>query len=320
MVVLMALALAVSRSRSAHGSTEAVPADERTRPDTPSSHHAGFASVSALAGRNPPATQQTKDARGASLEFPEAWPRYLDAYLKDFLGANRGQEGDAITSIRASHPHLTRKRIWSRIVYLSLTNRKRAPYQKHEWGAQEDAILRSEYGQSRASSTRAIGKILTMHPDWSRDAIAWHARTLGLAQRRARSHERWSSTLDHYLLSLMDCQLDTIARRLRRSQKSILARLRRLGWTAEFFGGFKTKDLVLDLRVPEATVNDWVRRAWLQRKRGRITEESLRSLCRQHPEEIPFETLAPEARSWLRLSMDYGRSTVTRRGGQRSTN
>ena len=319
----MALALAVSRSRSARGSTEAVPVDEGTRPDTPSSHHAGFAtisSVSALAGRNPRATEQTKDAKGASLEFPEAWPRYLDAYLKDFLGTNRGQEGNAITSIQASHPHLTRKRIWSRIVYLSLTNRKRAPYRKHEWGAQEDAILRSEYGQSRASATRAIEKILAMHPDWSRDAIVWHARTLGLTQRRTRSHQRWSSTLDHYLLSLMDCQLDTIAKRLRRSRKSILARLRRLGWTAEFFGGFKTKDLVLDLRVPESTVNGWVRRGWLQRKRGRITEESLRSLCRRHPEQIPFETLAPEARNWLKLSMDYGRGMVVRRGGRRTTN
>jgi hypothetical protein len=161
--------------------------------------------------------------------------------------------------------------------------------------------------------------ILAMHPDWSRDAIVWRARTLGLTQRRATSHQRWSSTLDHYLLSLMDCQLDTIARRLRRSRKSVLARLRRLGWRAEFFGGLKTKDLVLDLRVPEATVNGWVRRGWLQRKKGRITEESLRSLCRYHPDEIPFETLAPEARSWLRLSMDYGRGAVARRGQRRNS-
>jgi hypothetical protein len=95
--------------------------------------------------------------------------------------------------------------------------------------------------------------------------------------------------------------------------------LRRARWTAEFFGGFKSKDLVLDLRVPEATVSGWVRRGWLQRKRGRITDESLRSFCRRHPEEIPFETLAPEARNWLRLSMDYGRGMVVRRGKRRNT-
>jgi hypothetical protein len=96
-----------------------------------------------------------------------------------------------------------------------------------------------------------------------------------------------------------------------------LARLRRLGWTAEFFGGFKTKDLVLDLRVSEATVNAWVGRGWLQRKKGRITDKSLRSFCWHHPEEIPFETLAPETRSWLRLSMEYGRGVTTHRGGRR---
>ena len=104
-VVLMALALTVSRSRSARGCTEAVPADERTRPVAPSGHHACPAipsPASSLTGRIPPATQQTKDSRGASLELAEAWPRRLDDYLKDFLGANRGQEGDAITSTCAA--------------------------------------------------------------------------------------------------------------------------------------------------------------------------------------------------------------------------
>lgn len=275
--------------------------------------------IPVLPSSEPPATPQAKDIGGRSLEFSEPWPRYLDAYLKDFLGSNRGQEGQAIGAIQPSHPDLTRKRIWSRIVYLGLTNRKRVPCRKHEWTAEEDAILRSEYGRSRASSSSAIEKILAMHPDWSRDAVVWRARTLGLTQRRTIPYQRWSSTLDHYLLSLMDCQLDTIAKRLKRSKKSVLARLRRLGWRAEFFGGFKTKDLVLDLRVPEATVNCWVRRGWLQRKKGRITEESLRSLCRHHPNEIPFERLAPETRSWLRLSMDYDRGTVVRRGKRRTT-
>jgi hypothetical protein len=166
----------------------------------------------------------------------------------------------------------------------------------------------------------AIEKILQLHPEWSRDAVVWRARVLGLTRHRATPPELWSPTLDHYLLSLMGCQLETIARRLKRSKQSVLARLRRLGWGADFFGGFKTKDLVLDLRVSEAQVNRWVRRAWLERKKGRITEESLRSLCRHHPEEIPFDTLVPETQNWLRLSMDYGRGTVVRHGGRKKKN
>ena len=314
----MALALAVSRISSFDGSGRAASTEERIRSRASSDLRAYPASPSripVLPSSKPPATHQAKDIGRRSLEFSEPWPRYLDAYLKDFLGSNRGQEGQAIASIQTSHPDLTKKRIWSRIVCLGLTNRKRAPCRKHQWTAEDDAILRSEYGRSRASSHKAIETILSLHPDWSRDAVVWRARTLGLTQHRTAPYQRWSSTLDHYLLSLMDCQLDTIAKRLKRSKKSVLARLRRLGWSAEFFGGFKTKDLVLDLRVPETAVNRWVCLGWLERKKGRITEDSLRRFCRHHADEIPFETLAPETRNWLRLSMDYGRGRVVQRGG-----
>lgn len=198
-----------------------------------------------------------------------------------------------------------------------INSRGRQRFQRHQWTAVEDGILLDGYGSSRASSHEAIDRILEMHPDWSRDAVVWRARVLGLTQQRTTPVERWKSTHDHFLLSLMGCQIDTIARRLNRSKKSVLARLRRLGWSADFFGGFKTKDLVVDLRVPETTVNYWVRNGWLERKKGRITEDSLRWLCRHHPEEIPFVTLAPEAQNWLLLSMDYGRGSVVRHGGRR---
>jgi hypothetical protein len=202
---------------------------------------------------------------------------------------------------------LSERLIWSRIVYLGLTDRKRPPYREHEWTAVEDEILRSEYGRSRASSHEAIEKILAMHPGWSRDSIIWRARTLGLTQHRERPHQVWTPTADYLLLSLRGCQPDTIAKRLGCTKESAQSRLRRLGWGADFFGGFKTKDLVRDLRVPETAVKRWVRLGWLQRKKGRITEESLRWLCRNHPEEIPFEALAPVARNWLTLSLGYRR-------------
>ncbi len=229
-----------------------------------------------------------KNGRARTPALFDTWPVDLDGRLIELLSPTEKAEQHAISAIRASHPELPEDLIWSRIVYLGLTERKRRPYRKHDWTDAEDQILRNEYGRSRESSRSAIDKILEMHPEWSRDAIVWHARVLGLTQHRAVPHDRWSSTLDHYLLSLMGCQLETIARRLKRSKKAVLARLRRLGWGADFFGGFKTKDLVLDLRISEVVVNTWVRRGWLERKKGRITEESLRWLCRHHPEEIPF--------------------------------
>lgn len=257
------------------------------------------------------------DIRTTSFPPFDSWPLELDRVLKEILSTTPDAEREAITAIRASHPEIAKDLIWSRIVYLGLTDRTRRPYRKHEWTDAEDQILREEYGHNRASSRDAIDKILELHPGWSRDAIVWRARVLGLTQHRAVPPEPWSPALDHLLLSLMGCQLDTVARRLDRSKKSVLARLRRLGWGADFFGGFKTKDLVMDLRVSEAEVNSWVHRGWLDRKKGRITEESLRWLCRHHPDEIPFETLTPETQNWLRLSMDYGRGAVVRHGGRR---
>ena len=139
---------------------------------------------------------------------------------------------------------------------------------------------------------------------------------MGLTQRRELPYQAWTPVLDDLLLSLQGCQPETIANRLGCTKESAVGRLRRLGWGAEFFGGFKTKDLVRDLRVPETAVERWVRLGWLQRKRGRITEESLRWLCRYHPEEIPFETLAPEARNWVVRSLGYARATLAQSSGR----
>jgi hypothetical protein len=252
-----------------------------------------------------------KNSRGRFAPFAE-WPRELDTFLIESLAGTGRDERDAVASIRRSHPQFSEDLIWSRIVYLGLTDRKRRPYRKHEWTAEEDEILRSEYGRGRASTQAAIEKILAMHPDWSRDAVVWRARALGLSHHRDRRHHVWTPGLDRLLLSLQGCQPDTIAKRLGCTKASALGRLRRLGRGAEFFGGFKTKDLVRELRVPETAVDRWIRLGWLQRKRGRITEDSLRWLCRQHPEEIPFETLAPEARNWLKLSLGYGRGRKAR--------
>jgi hypothetical protein len=257
-----------------------------------------------------------KNGRG-SFSSLDTWQPHLDSYLIEMLARSRGTEREAIAFIRRSHRQFSERLIWSRIVYLGLTDRKRPPYRKHEWTAEEDQILRNEYGRSRTSSHDAIEKILTMHPDWSRDTVICRARALGLTQPRELPYRAWTPALDHLLLSLRGCQPDTIAKRLRCTKESALGRLRRLGWGAEFFGGFKTKDLVRELRVPETAVERWVRLGWLARKKGRITEASLRWLCRHHSEEIPFETLAPEARNWLTLSLGYGREALARSRDQK---
>lgn len=298
------------------------------QPTSPGS--SGTASVNARTRSNPPlnggtVSPQSRAGGISSASMPgraknaklfrehafDTWPPELDRDLRKTL-ASKGHERQAIEIVRAFHPEIPENVIWARILYLGLSDRIRPPYRKHRWCQEDDDILRRNYGRSRGDSHEAIEEILRRHPEWSRDSVIWRARVLGLSQVEHVPHLRWSPALDNRLISLMGCQLDTIAHRLSRSRKSIQARLRRLGYTSDFFGGFKTKDLILDLRVTETTVVHWTQLGWIERKAGRVTEESLRWLCRNHPEEITFDTLSRDIQNWLRLSMNYspGSSSV----------
>jgi hypothetical protein len=228
----------------------------------------------------------------------------LDDFLRQSARAHKDHERRSIETIRNTHPGFSKKMIWERIVYLGLTKRTRPPYDAHEWTEVEDDILRAEYGKGRDGAHSATRKILTLHPDWSHDAVAWRAQALGVTNRREAPNRRWDQKLDEALRELADCTLDTIARRLGRSPKAILARVRRLGFDATFFGGQKSKDLVRYLNVSEGQVKSWVRLGWLRRRNGRITDDSLAQFCREHSELIPFESLSVEAQNWIR-SLGY---------------
>ena len=309
----MPKAVASYQQPTSPGSPGTASVNARTRSNPPL--NGGTVSPQPRAGgislANVPGSAIAKSAKPLRAHAFDTWPPELDADLKKIL-AVKGHERQAIDLIRGFHPEIPEDLTWARIVYLGLTRRIRAPYRKHVWTQEDDDVLRRDYGHSRNASHEAIEEILRRHPEWSRDAVIWRAHALGLSQVQPELHQRWSHALDHRLLSLMGCQLDTIARRLDRSKKSIQARLRRLGHSSDFFGGFKTKDLIFDLRVTGTTVARWVRLGWIKRKAGRVTEESLLWLCRNHPEEIAFEALSREVQNWLRLSMDYGRGTMPR--------
>jgi len=306
----MPKAVASHQQPTSPGSPGTASVDERTRMNPPL--NGGTVSPRPRAGGISPASVPgSAMARSAKLLRAHAfdtWPPELDADLKTTLASKR-HEREAIDLIRGFHPEIPESLIWARIVYLGLSDRIRSPYRKHIWSQEDDNILWRDYGRSRNASHNAIEEILRRHPEWSRDSVVWRAHVLGLSWTGRVAHQRWSPALDHRLLSLTGCPLDTISRRLNRSKKSIQARLRRLGFASDFFGGFKTKDLILDLRITGTTVVRWARLGWIKRKAGRVSEDSLRQLCRNHPEEIPFETLNREVQNWLKLSMDYGRGS-----------
>lgn len=234
------------------------------------------------------------------------WTAELDDFLRDSARSGEDHERRSIDSIRRGHPGIAKSPIWERIVYLGLTKRTRPPYDSHEWTDVEDMILVAEYGNGREGAHAATMKILALHPEWTHDSVARRAHALGVTNHRAAPASRWDPTLDEALRELADCSLETIARRLRRTPKAILARVRRLGFDATFFGGQKTKDLIRYLNVSEAHVKAWVHSGWLVRKHSRITDESLAQFCREHSDLIPFDSLTVEAQNWVR-SLGYQR-------------
>ena len=296
-------------SPSSPGSDLGVSVDEKDRPVSPSSGDAGAAPrKDARATTYAVVLNGTTDGHSSNPTQAGIWTPELDSQLRLAANSSHRDERALIEALLVTHPGLSKDTIWERIVYLGLTSRKRPPYDAHEWTDVEDEILRSEYGSGRKGAHAATEKILALHPDWSHDAVAWRAQALGVTNHRRGPTRRWTQQLDEALRELADCKLETIARRLGRSHKAILARIRRLGLDAGFFGGQKTKDLVRYLSVSEIQVNSWVHLGWLTRKRGRITDDSLARFCREHGELIPFEHLTAEARNWVR-SMSHQKPT-----------
>jgi len=54
------------------------------------------------------------------------------------------------------------------------------------------------------------------------------------------------------------------------------------------------------LSVPPKRVQYWVEAKMLLTKGGRITDSSLSKFLSDFPEKVPYETLTPDMRSWLR--------------------
>jgi len=296
--------------------------DEGTSDDIPASGSCGPSSqnnriearISDAATSRP--GRRTIPMAAHSVAF-DCWTVDLDNQLRAFCKAGREGERAAILSITAQVPHFSAEVIWSRILYLGLSTAKRRPYVRHEWTAEDIELLAAGYSDGRRGATDAINVLLRTHPEWSRSNISRKAKSLGLARARPNGYDPWSEDADRRLISCEGFLMESIEERLKRSRGSILSRLALLDRGMEFFGGFKTKDLMTDLHLGEAQVRRLERKGLLVRERGRITDKSVADLCRNHPEEIPFETLSPDWQCRLVQDYHYRKPKTARRGGRK---
>jgi hypothetical protein len=97
-----------------------------------------------------------------------------------------------------------------------------------------------------------------------------------------------------------NASLSLIAERLGRTVTAIRKKLSDLGYKAESLGGYKVKDVAEMFSVPPGRIQHWVEQQMLLTKGGRITESSLSKFLSDRPEKIPYETLSPDMRRWLR--------------------
>lgn len=247
----------------------------------------------------------------------DGWIRELDCLLEQFCKLGRDGEREAILAIRKDYPEISSATIWARMVYLGLTTSKRRPYSRHEWLAEDLELLRSGYSDGRNGASRTIDTLLELHPDWSRSVVSWKARSLGFSRKRKKGYQPWSEDADRQLISCEGFQVESVEKRMKRTKGSIWSRLVVLERGAEFFGGFKTKDLMELLHLDESAIRRLKRQGLLTCERGRITEDSVTSLCRDHPEKIPFETLSPDAQHTLVEDYEYGKEKQAPKGGRK---
>lgn len=247
----------------------------------------------------------------------DGWLRELDEVLIDDCKRGRDGQRQVMVAIRAKHPQISPDTIWARIVYLGLTTSKRPPYRRYEWSVADLEVLGAGYRDGRNGASRTIDLLLDRHPDWSRSVIWRKAKSLGLSSRRNGGYRPWNEEADRMLISCEGFEMEGIERRMKRSIAAIRSRLAALDRGAEFFGGFKTKDLMEMLHLDESAIRRLQRKQLLLRERGRITEDSLRSLCREHPEEIPFETLDEDTKRMLVADYDYAKPKRRRQGGRK---
>jgi hypothetical protein len=248
----------------------------------------------------------------------DGWIRELDDVLANFCKRGRDGEREAILAIQKDYPQISSRTIWVRILYLGLTTSKRPPYQRHRWLPEDLELLRAGYSSDgRNGASHTTDALLERHPEWSRSVVAWKAKSLGLSHKRKSRYQRWSEDADRKLISSEGFQLESVERRMKRTKGSIWSRLLTLDRGAEFFGGLKTKDLMERLHLDESAIRRLKRRGLLRCERGRITEESVTSLCKNHPEEIPFETLSPDAQHRLIQDHEYRKPKQARKGGRK---
>jgi hypothetical protein len=177
------------------------------------------------------------------------------------------------------------------------SGRRRRRRLKYAWGPQLDAYLRAHYYGGLHQRGRVIRELMrqTGYPHWY---IKRQARRLGLSMTQDR--RPWTrEELDILDRLLGKVSAATIAKRLKRTETSVVMKIKALGHSRRVSEGCTMRDLEKCLGEDHHKIQRWIASGWLRgRLQGtrrhdgnghdihRFSEKDILAFVKRHPEEI----------------------------------
>lgn len=175
--------------------------------------------------------------------------------------------------------------------------RRRRAKLKYNWLPQHDAYMRTHYHGGINQRGRVIRE-LTRQTGFPRWYVKRQAQRLGLTMHPDRRpwNEQELETLDKLLGKV---SAGTIAKRLKRTETSVVMKIKALGHSRRVTEGYTIRDLELCLGEDHHKIEKWIACGWLRdgdqgtgRANGnghdthRFSEKEVLSFIKAHPQEI----------------------------------
>ncbi|HEV2351785.1 MAG TPA: hypothetical protein VG028_18290 [Terriglobia bacterium] len=181
--------------------------------------------------------------------------------------------------------------------YLTCPSVRRRRGLKYIWLGQHDAFMRAHYYGGLQQRGRVISALMrrTGFPRWY---IKRQAQRLGLTMHQDR--RRWTQqeldTLDNLLGKV---STGAIAKRLKRTESSVVMKIKALGHSRRVREGYTMRDLEECLGEDHRKIQKWIANGWLHsRPQGtqrhnsnghdihRFHEKDILAFIKQHPQEL----------------------------------
>lgn len=175
---------------------------------------------------------------------------------------------------------------------------------KYAWTPERDQLLRERYDGKVKGRAASIGECL----GWPAWVIKKRAQELGLAHPWPADRRNWTRQEERFLVNHAGSRhLHWLAAQLKRSETSVVLKLKRMQISRRWREGYTLRDLELCFGCDHHAIDRWIRKGWLQGHRrgtrrtgpgGRghgpadawyFTDDDLLSFVRAYPAEFRLD-------------------------------